>query len=458
MLARRLSKNLVLFTILLCGMFSVFALADSQVRIVRLSDINGDVQIDHGSGFEKALRNMPITQGARLKTADGGLAEVEFENGSTVRLAPNTLVSFPELSLRDSGAKVSSVDVSEGIAYFNFNHGKGDEFQVRFANQRTILKKSARFRIDLGKSKAEVSVTKGDVHFQGPSGEIKVSKKHTLTFDPENAGQYELAKGVAPDQYDNWNDQASQYQTQYSYTNEANNAWPYRYGLTDLNYYGNYYSVPGYGLVWQPSMVGANWDPFMNGAWSWYPGLGYTWVSTDPWGWMPYRYGSWAFIPGYGWGWMPGGFNSWNRSPVVASAPVGFRRPTPPATSSGGHPTLIVSRGGLPSTPRRSDDRPAANILIHGQPAAMTRQGTIAGAPKRAEMNRGSAMRANQGRMGQSPRMQSAQRTQSATRTQSSPRMQSAPRMDSGPRSMGGFGSSVPRSSAPSATRSSSPH
>src|SRR5205814_3890195 len=63
MLARRLSKNLVLFTILLCGMFSVFALADSQVRIVRLSDINGDVQIDHGSGFEKALRNMPITQG-----------------------------------------------------------------------------------------------------------------------------------------------------------------------------------------------------------------------------------------------------------------------------------------------------------------------------------------------------------------------------------------------------------
>ena len=48
--------------------------------------------------------------------------------------------------------------------------------------------------------------------------------------------------------------------------------------------------------MWQPYLVGAGWDPFMNGAWMWYPGAGYTWVSAYPWGWTPYRYGSWTYL------------------------------------------------------------------------------------------------------------------------------------------------------------------
>src|SRR5690349_9030095 len=109
MYSPRASKALLLLAALLCGLFSLSAFADSQVRIVRLSDLDGNVQIDHGNGYEKALRNMPITQGMKLRTDNGGRAEVEFENGTTVRLAPDTAVEFPQLSLRDSGDKVTSV-------------------------------------------------------------------------------------------------------------------------------------------------------------------------------------------------------------------------------------------------------------------------------------------------------------------------------------------------------------
>ena len=45
------------------------ASADSQARIVRLSLVDGPVQIDRGQGFEKAITNMPITQGMQLSTA-----------------------------------------------------------------------------------------------------------------------------------------------------------------------------------------------------------------------------------------------------------------------------------------------------------------------------------------------------------------------------------------------------
>ncbi len=78
--------------------------------------------------------------------------------------------------------------------------------------------------------------------------------------------------------------------------------------MSDLNYYGNFMTVPGYGNVWQPYFIGANWSPFQDGGWAFYPGFGYMWVSGYPWGWMPYSYGSWAYAPGFGWVWM--GFRS----------------------------------------------------------------------------------------------------------------------------------------------------
>src|ERR1039458_10025115 len=39
------------------------------------------------------------------------------------------------------------------------------------------------------------------------------------------------------------------------------------------------------------------WAPYSMGMWSWYPGMGYTWISGEPWGWMPYHFGSWNFSP-----------------------------------------------------------------------------------------------------------------------------------------------------------------
>ena len=71
--------------------------------------------------------------------------------------------------------------------------------------------------------------------------------------------------------------------------------------MSDMNYYGAYSNVPGFGMMWQPYFTGVGWNPFMDGAWSWYPGFGYMFASAYPWGWMPYRYGSWMSVPGMGW-------------------------------------------------------------------------------------------------------------------------------------------------------------
>src|SRR5580698_1882710 len=101
--------GMVLLTAAGCTVLALPALADSQARIVRLSDVQGSVQIDKntGLGFENAFLNLPITQGTQLRTGERGRAEIEFEDGSSMRVAPNTSIDFSTLGLSDSGSRVS---------------------------------------------------------------------------------------------------------------------------------------------------------------------------------------------------------------------------------------------------------------------------------------------------------------------------------------------------------------
>ncbi len=92
---RRLSTPCIL--VVLSFWLTVPSFADSQARIVRLSQVDGDVQIDRnlGQGYEKAFLNLPVTEGAKLRTGQDARAEVEFDDGSTLRLHPALSWNFP---------------------------------------------------------------------------------------------------------------------------------------------------------------------------------------------------------------------------------------------------------------------------------------------------------------------------------------------------------------------------
>jgi FecR protein len=337
-------------------LLTVPAFADSQARVVRLSEVHGDVQIDRnaGPGYEKAFLNLPITQGAKLQTRKDGRAEVEFEDGSTLRVTPDTVVDFAQLSLRDSGAKVSAVHLQEGMAYVNFAGAKGDEFTLTFGHEKLSLAHSAHLRIEMADAVATVAVFKGDVQVEGDSGTVAVSKNHTASFDLTDGDRSTLAKNLEPDPFDAWDKQQDQYHQQYA-SNAYSSYSPYAYGTSDLNYYGSFSNVAGYGMLWQPYFAGAGWDPFMNGAWAFSPGFGYGWVSGYPWGWTPYHYGSWVYLPTNGWAWQPGGSWAGWTQPRIIHPPSHFLLPQPPSNSS--HGTIIVNRGLMPIQFGRSSNR-----------------------------------------------------------------------------------------------------
>jgi hypothetical protein len=442
-----LSLRAVLITVAVFLLASVPAFSDSQVRTVRLSYIEGSVQIARGSAqqFEKAIVNLPITQGTQLRTAQDGRAEVEFENGSTIRLAPNSAIEFPQLVLRDSGGKASSVEVRKGIIYVDFSAEKNDEFVVQFgrgnAEEKIELARSAHFRVGASDDGASVAVFKGDVQIEGPSGTLQVKKNQTGNFDFANDGHATLAKEIDEQPLDAWDKQQTDYHVRYA-SKSYQSYSPYAYGTTDLAYYGNFFNAPGYGMMWQPYLVGVGWDPFMDGAWAFSPGWGFGWVSAYPWGWTPYHYGTWVFLPSYGWAWQPGGtWTGWYAQPRIMNAPRGFTVPQTPT----GTRTLIVNRGTGVTT--------GSNNTVSGNKVVIRNNSAGLGVP-RGQVN-------NLAKVSQ----QAQTRGSVTERVHTAPASAPPPMMTSSGRAEGSRGSSpsrgasqpMPRSSSPSPSPSSHP-
>jgi hypothetical protein len=283
----------------------------SKVRIVRLSEVKGLVQLDrnNGRGYESATANLPIVEGSKLQTGQG-VAEVEFEDNSSLRIAPDSIVEFPQLERRADGTTASSVHLVKGMAYVSIVKAKPNEFNLLFGEQKVSLPTPSHVRLQLDGTEARLSVLDNNLRIEGQSGTMDVSKKKTITFDLMEHQQPEIAKDILPEPYDEWDQSSSGYHARAA-NYSAYGGSGYSYGLNDMSYYGNFVSGAGCGMgsMWRPYFASAAWDPYANGTWAWYQGAGYSWVSPYPWGWTPYHSGSWAFCQGTGWGWMPG--NSW---------------------------------------------------------------------------------------------------------------------------------------------------
>jgi hypothetical protein len=430
---------------------SLSAVAKSSVRIVRLSYVEGSVQIDRNTGkYEKAFLNLPITEGVKLRAQSESRAEIEFEDGSTLRIIPDTTVQFPQLSLEDSGAKVSTVEILSGTAYINYAGVKDTSLSLVFGREKIALAKAAHLRIEVDEKGAAVAVLKGDVQVEGPSGTSVVKKNQTAEFSVADDNKLALVKDVADQPFDAWDKQQDQYHQRYN-TNSYSNYSNGNYGMADLNYYGNFFSAPGYGMMWQPYFVGAGWDPFMDGAWAFSPGGGFGWVSSYPWGWTPYHSGAWVFLPGYGWAWQAGGAWSPFYTPRVLNAPAGFVAPHAPTGGAGG--TVIVNRGPVPVNIARGGGktvirnnsaglgvpRGEINNLAKVSQQVQTR-GTVVERTHPAPVSMAAPAR------GSMPRAGSGMGPRPSSRTSGSSRPMGGPT-----RSMGSAPSSAPRSSAPPA-------
>jgi hypothetical protein len=154
-----------------------------------------------------------------------------------------------------------------------------------------------------------VSVFSGTVQAQVAQVTTLVSQKRSLLL---NTASPAATTTALPHQqkslFDTWDETSTAYHKQLSASSfngtGISSATP-RYGLSDLAYYGSFSDVGGCGMLWRPYFASTAWDPYGNGIWASYQGIGYSWVSPYPWGWTPFHSGSWNYCPSTGWGWQP---------------------------------------------------------------------------------------------------------------------------------------------------------
>jgi hypothetical protein len=335
----------------------------SKVRIVRLSEVKGSVQMDRaiGRGMETAIANLPIVEQTRLQTGMGA-AEVEFEDNSSLRMGPDSVVEFPKLERMPNGGTVSWARVLKGSAYVSMLKANSkDEFDLLFGAQKVTLPGSSHVRLEMGSGDAKLAVLEGGLKLESTTGEVDVTKKKTVTFNLATAGELTVDNHVSTEPLDAWDKDAAGYHSRVGMVSAFNNS-PYSYGISDMMYYGSFMDAGACGTMWRPYFVSAGWDPYSNGSFAWYGDQGYSWVSPYPWGWTPYHSGSWSMCPGMGWGWMPGG--SWNGIGNMSMMPfqtpakgIATRPRMPGAPPAKGAPTLIpVNARPLVTSGLRSTD------------------------------------------------------------------------------------------------------
>ena len=414
----------MLFALLLCSAPNLALASDTSpvVRTARLASVEGDVSVLQGdsSTGNPAQRNMPLTEGTRLATGDNGTAEIEFADGSLVRMTPQSSLMLLRLRSGPPGSAETSVGLLNGLIYAEMRASKEVGFRIIAGSDQITPVSNATVRIRLDQPPAEVAVFDGAAHVAGsasgdgaPGYQVDLNAGETVRADGDRAGsRYFLTQTIEHDSWDDWNEEREQNaQNDLASRTSARDGYAgdQGYGWSDLDQNGTWFDT-GQGPVWQPFDADASgFDPYGYGAWVYTSGPGYVWSSAYPWGWTPFRCGSWNYWRDFGWGWRPDGNCSlagWGLSPGrvgrvnrvnLSGVPPGYRRPVPPVPGPGGpvaiHPIVPVHRGPLPTpTPNRAHAFEARQIagvtalpLRTAGPSYTPRGGSAAGSSLRRD-------------------------------------------------------------------------
>lgn len=148
----------------------------------------------------------------------------------------------------------------------------------------------------------------------------------------------------------------------------------------DLEDYGEWTIVAGYGTVWRP-YADPEWRPFTYGHWS-YSGDGWLWVSDEPFGWIVCHYGNWYLDDEQGWVWIPG--YDWSPARVewhVTDDEIGWAPLFPPALP--GHPRASVRAAWVfCPTPFFTSVEIRRHVVVHARPAPKVKVKVFSGPPR----------------------------------------------------------------------------
>jgi hypothetical protein len=320
------------------------ASAEELPYAARIQRVDGDVAFsdsvanpDADADWTRAVPNQPFSVGDRIYTRDNARTSLAFSGRNFARLDPNT--SLDVVSLSDRRTQLA---LRDGSAMFDVGYLAPDEvFEVGTPYGAVNFDQPGLYNVGFDRNGGVlVSVLSGLAQVAGLGGSGQINKGEMLTLLGQTAAELALSR-LNPDDAGDMVDDYYSYQYPDSYDGRYTNydtylGDPFYYdpyqrnvsyqyanplipGLNDLDYYGDWQNIDGYGNAWRPR-VDSGWVPYQQGSWTNDYPYGPTWVSSEPWGYAPYHYGRWANV-GNQWYWIP---ETANTTPAYAPALVAF--------------------------------------------------------------------------------------------------------------------------------------
>jgi hypothetical protein len=274
---------------------------DPPSRVARLNFMEGSVSFQPGgeNDWVTAVLNRPLVTGDNLWADEDSRAEVHI--GSTaLRLAPKTGITLLEVSDR-----ATQIRLAQGSLIVKVRHvDDEDSYEIDTPNVAFSVMQPGDYRIDVDPngSRTDVTVWHGRGTVTGGGSSYTVVADQHASFTGTDQLNYDLGQIPQGDGFDNW---AFERDRNEDSSDSANYVSREMTGYEDLDEYGDWSYVAGYGTCWHPRAIVAGWAPYRYGHWVWVGPWGWTWVEDEPWGFAPFHYGRWAFA-GAGWFWVPG--------------------------------------------------------------------------------------------------------------------------------------------------------
>jgi hypothetical protein len=289
---------------------------DPPTRAGRIGYVEGSVSFQPGGvgDWLQAVPNRPLTVGDNLWVDHDSRADIQL--GSTsVRLGPDTSITFLDL-----GNNVIQLRLSVGSMSFRVRRYSGDDaFEVDTPNLAFNVNRPGEYRLDVNQNgdQTDAIIWRGEAEVTGAGNSYRLTEGQRGTFSGVDQLSYNVDDIGRPDSFDRWAQSRDERQDRFRSSEYVSTEMT---GYDDLDDYGRWRNVEGYGNVWTPTQVPGDWAPYRYGHWVYVSPWGWTWVEDEPWGFAPFHYGRWAYVQS-SWCWVPGPVAV---APVYAPALVAF--------------------------------------------------------------------------------------------------------------------------------------
>jgi len=289
---------------------------DPPDRAGRIGYVQGSVSFQPGGEGDwlDAVPNRPLTIGDNLWADRDARAEVQI--GSTsIRLAPETSMTF--LDIEDN---VTQLRVSVGSVFFRIRHmDRDDSFEVDTPNLAFNVYQPGEYRVQVNENGDETiaRVYRGEAEITGGGSSYRLAEGQEGRFSGIDQLSYDVSEIGQQDDFDRWAFDRDRREDRFRSSRYVSTEMT---GYEDLDDYGDWQNVEGYGNVWRPRGVPGDWEPYRYGHWVYVSPWGWSWVEDEPWGFAPFHYGRWAYA-GNSWCWVPGPLEV---RPVYSPALVAF--------------------------------------------------------------------------------------------------------------------------------------